>query len=147
MTGPTNDEIAALVRVTEDATNAFMQGDMERYLALTGHIAGFTLANPFGGPPKQYENRRPSLLAAAAYFREGKARIELVASHATADMLVLVMIEHQNGRVGGLPDQNWPLRVTQVYRREDGEWKIAHRHADPLHHAISLEKAAELARG
>jgi hypothetical protein len=23
------------------------------------------------------------------------------------------------------------LRVTQVYRREDGEWRLAHRHADP----------------
>jgi ketosteroid isomerase-like protein len=24
------------------------------------------------------------------------------------------------------------LRVTTVYRREDGEWKIVHRHADSI---------------
>jgi ketosteroid isomerase-like protein len=28
------------------------------------------------------------------------------------------------------------LRVTQVYRREDGVWKIAHRHGD---HAIPVD--------
>jgi ketosteroid isomerase-like protein len=26
----------------------------------------------------------------------------------------------------------YTLRATQVYRREDGEWKVAHRHADTL---------------
>jgi ketosteroid isomerase-like protein len=24
------------------------------------------------------------------------------------------------------------LRVTQVFRREEGEWRLVHRHADPL---------------
>jgi ketosteroid isomerase-like protein len=24
------------------------------------------------------------------------------------------------------------LRVTQIYRREDGEWKLVHRHGDEL---------------
>jgi ketosteroid isomerase-like protein len=57
------------------------------------------------------------------------------------------MIERQHGEVGGLPDQGWPLRVTQVYRREAGEWLLVHRHADPLVHRIGLEQAAALARG
>jgi ketosteroid isomerase-like protein len=30
----------------------------------------------------------------------------------------------------GVPVEPWTLRVTHVYRREDGEWKIVHRHAD-----------------
>ena len=49
--------------------------------------------------------------------------------------------------VGGLPAQDWSLRVTLVYRREDAEWRLAHRHADPLVEGISLEQAAALARG
>jgi ketosteroid isomerase-like protein len=143
----TDEELAELVRRTEEATTAFMRGDMAAYLALTRHAPGFTLMNPFGGTPTRYEDRRESLMAAASYFRNGEARIELVQAHASPDMLVLVMIERQHGEVGGLPDQDWPLRVTQVYRREGSDWLLVHRHADPLLHGISLEQAAAFARG
>ncbi|MCD2195017.1 hypothetical protein LQ327_16750 [Actinomycetospora endophytica] len=57
------------------------------------------------------------------------------------------MIERQHGEVGGLPDQDWSLRVTQVYRRVEGEWLVVHRHADPLVHPVDLDRAAALARG
>jgi ketosteroid isomerase-like protein len=142
-----DEELAELVRRTEEATTAFMRGDMETYLRLTSHAPGYTLMNPFGGAPTRYEDRRPSLMAAASYFRNGEARLELVQAHASADMLVLVMIERQHGEVGGLPDQDWPLRVTQVYRRAGSEWQLLHRHADPLVHGITLEQAAALACG
>ena len=144
--GITEDELAELVRRTEEATTAFMRGDMERYLALTAHATGFTLMNPFGGEPSRYQDRRESLLAAAGFFKSGEAKIELVEAHASGDLLVLVMIERQHGEVGGLPDQDWSLRVTQVYRREAGEWRLVHRHADPLVKPIGLEAAAAIAR-
>ena len=31
-----------------------------------------------------------------------------------------------------IPLDPYTLRVTHVYRREDGEWKIVHRHADSI---------------
>jgi hypothetical protein len=34
-----------------------------------------------------------------------------------------------------------------VYRKDAGEWRLVHRHADPLVHPITLEQAAALARG
>jgi ketosteroid isomerase-like protein len=145
--GIPEDELAALVRRTEEATTAFMRGDMDAYLARTPHAPGFTLMNPFGGEPTRYADRTDSLRAAASFFADGEARIELVEAHASGDLLVLVMIERQHGEVGGLPDQDWSLRVTQVYRRERGAWRLAHRHADPLVHRIDLEQAAALARG
>jgi ketosteroid isomerase-like protein len=60
---------------------------------------------------------------------------------------VLVVIERQHGEVGGLPDQDWSLRVTWVFRRDGSEWRQVHRHADPLVHGISLEQLSALARG
>lgn len=143
----TDDELAELIRVTDDATTAFMRGEMDRYLSLTDHVPGYTLMNPFGGEPVRYEDRTESLREAAGYFGGGEAKLEVTEAHAWGDTLVLVMIERQHGEVGGLPDQDWSLRVTQVYRRVDSDWKLVHRHADPLVHAIGLEQAAALARG
>ena len=103
--------------------------------------------NPFGGAPSRYEDRSESLKAAASYFKGGEAKLEVEHVHAWGDTVVLVMIERQHGQVGGLPDQDWPLRVTQIYRRHGSDWLVVHRHADPLVHAIELEQAAALARG
>jgi ketosteroid isomerase-like protein len=49
----------------------------------------------------------------------------------------------------GLPHarQDWSLRVTWVFRHEGAEWRLAHRHADPLVHGISQEQLAAIARG
>jgi ketosteroid isomerase-like protein len=57
------------------------------------------------------------------------------------------MIFRMRAIVGGLPEQDWALRVTQVYRRDPSGWRLVHRHADPLLRSLGLEQAAALARG
>jgi ketosteroid isomerase-like protein len=34
--------------------------------------------------------------------------------------------------VNGAPPGPYTLRVTTVFRREDGQWRIVHRHGDSL---------------
>ena len=68
-------------------------------------------------------------------------------AHAWGDTVVLVMIERQHGQVGELPDQDWSLRVTQVYRRDASGWQLVHRHADPLVQPIDLAQWTALFRG
>jgi len=34
-----------------------------------------------------------------------------------------------------------------VFRRDGPEWRLVHRHADPLVKGVSLEQAAAIARG
>ena len=69
---------------------------------------------------------------------DGKVRLTALETSATR---AVTRVE-----VGGLPAQDWPLRVTLVYRRDGDEWRLAHRHADPLAAGISLEQAAAFAR-
>jgi ketosteroid isomerase-like protein len=57
-------------------------------------------------------------------------RFELVAAGASGDLAYTVGYEHMSFSMDGVPVQPWTLRVTHVYRRENGEWKTVHRHAD-----------------
>lgn len=56
---------------------------------------------------------------------------EIIAAGVIGEMAYTVGYEHTQASVNGEP-RTYSLRVTQVYRREDGEWKVAHRHADTL---------------
>jgi len=140
--------VADLVRRTDRAAAALIRGDIDTYLEQIRHADDYTLMRPFGGPPTRGFDRRPeSLSALARFFKGGESALEVTQSYASGDLVVLVMIERQHGQVGGLPDQDWSLRVTQVYRRSGATWELVHRHADPLVHPIGIDQAAALARG
>ncbi len=57
---------------------------------------------------------------------------EVVAAGVSGDLAYIVGIEHTTASVGGAPPDTYSLRVTTVLRREDGEWKVVHRHGDPV---------------
>jgi ketosteroid isomerase-like protein len=85
--------------------------------------------------------------ATSRFFHSGEADLEVAQTLVGQDMVVLVAIERQHGEVGEFPEQDWSLRVTLVFVRQDGEWKLAHRHADGLVRPITMDRLAELARG
>ena len=140
-------DVADLVRKTEEANQALVRGDIDTYVKLTRHSKDYTLMNPFGGAPTIGFDDTPDRRAGMAkFFRSGTLKQEVVATFASDDQVVLVTIERVHGEFGGQPEQDWTLRVTQVFRRESGEWRLVHRHADPLGHRITVEQAAALAR-
>jgi ketosteroid isomerase-like protein len=144
----TDRDIDDLVQRAAEANAALMCGDISGYLVLAKHAEDYTLMAPFGGAPARGFDRSSERLAALArFFRTGKTALELVQTYASGDMVVLVVIERQRAEVGDLPEQDWSLRVTLVYRREGLEWRLVHRHADPLVKSISVEQAAAIARG
>jgi ketosteroid isomerase-like protein len=56
---------------------------------------------------------------------------ELQAYDVVGDMAYTAGLEHTSASVDGQP-RSYTLRATQVYRREGGEWKVAHRHGDTV---------------
>ena len=141
------DAIAELVKRAAEKNAAFMRGDMDRWSSLVRIAPDFTLMQPFGGPTSHgFDNSPRRLSELAQYFRNGETQLEVAQTYASDGLVVLVMIERQRADVGGLPNQDWSLRVTEVYRRSGSEWELAHRHADPLVRRITLQQAAALAR-
>ncbi|HZC06354.1 MAG TPA: nuclear transport factor 2 family protein [Ktedonobacterales bacterium] len=57
---------------------------------------------------------------------------EVVAADVSGDLAYIVGIEHTTASIGGAPGAPYSLRVTTIFRREDGAWKVIHRHADPM---------------
>ena len=148
-TSPTTDdpEVAALVARTAEAANAWLQGDMDRYLELTLHAPGFTLTRPDGGAPVQHADRRSEFEGWQSPFADGEAELEIAAVHAWGDTAVLVMIERQHGRIGEQPDRDLSMRVSHVYRRTAAGWELVHRHADPLVAPVAMEQLMAVVGG
>jgi ketosteroid isomerase-like protein len=138
--------VARLIQRSEDGNAALLRGDVDTYLDLITLSEDFSLMSPFGGRPSHGGYSQARWKEIGRFFRNGTLRQELVQAYSSADMVVLAVIEHGHGEVGGLPAQDWLLRVTLVYRRDGENWLLVHRHADPLANGISLEQSASLAR-
>jgi len=142
-----SEAAADLLCLHAEANEALINGRIDRYLELITHASDYTLMSPFGGAPSRDFADTPEHRAAMArFFKTGTSTIEPVSAYASGDLVVLVLIERQRVAIGDLPEQDWSLRVTQVYRRAGEGWQVVHRHADNLAKGISVEQAAALAR-
>lgn len=66
---------------------------------------------------------------ASAFSQATSSAVELVAAGVSGDLAYTAHREITSTVVNGEP-RDYVLRVTQVYRREDGDWKVVHRHGD-----------------
>jgi ketosteroid isomerase-like protein len=57
---------------------------------------------------------------------------EVIAAGVSGDLAYIAGVEHTTAAVGDAAAQAYALRVTTILRREDGEWRVIHRHADPV---------------
>jgi ketosteroid isomerase-like protein len=144
-----DEGLAALVQRITEAAHALISGDIEGYAARIKHADDYTLMSPYGGDPvRGFDDSDEAWDALARFFRGGEAEVEVVETYASGDLAVLVVIERQRGIIGDLPEQDWSLRVTWVFRRcAESDWELVHRHADALVHAIDHERLGGLARG
>lgn len=112
----------------------FMKGDPEPVKELFSHREDVTLANPLGPPAHGWDEVAATIEHAASQFRDGRlAGVEIVEKRVTPEFAYTLWLEHAEGKVGGMEDvATATLRVTMIYRPEEGGWKVVHRHADPI---------------
>jgi ketosteroid isomerase-like protein len=108
---------------------------------LFSHREDVSLANPLGPPARGWEQVSKTLEDAASHFRDGEATgFETVVKYVTPELAYHVEMERYQVKLGGMEDfAPSALRVTMIFRPEEGEWKVAHRHAD----AITTAQPAE----
>lgn len=134
----------AVRAVAEAATGAFLNSDPEPLKLLWSRSDDVTIFGGYGSFERGWEQVGPRLDWAAKRFRGGRAEYEPIATGVSGDLAYAIGIERGLAHV---VDRDEPgahvLRVTHLFRREDGEWKLIHRHADAL---IGITTAGESRR-
>jgi ketosteroid isomerase-like protein len=121
--------LAEVMPLQEAAERAIHDGNVEPRLALWSHQEPVTL---FGADLTAVGRDRaaPAFRTVAGWFSDcTKYAFELVAAGASGDLAYTVGYEHSTGTVLDSL-RTYTLRVTHVYRRENGAWRIVHRHGD-----------------
>lgn len=116
------------------AGHEITNGNPDVYKQLYSRRDDVTLANPFGPPARGWSDVSTRLDRAAENYRDGEVvGFENVSTVIGSDLAYTVEIESYRARVGKA-DEITPVavRVTTIFRREGGIWKVVHRHADPI---------------
>ena len=123
-----------------------MKGNPEPVKGLFSHGEDVTLANPLGPPAHGWDEVAATIEHAASQFRDGRlVGVEIVEKQVTPEFAYTMWLEHAEGKVGEREDiAPSTLRVTMIYRpEEEGEWKVVHRHADPITTAQPAESVIQ----
>ena len=104
----------------------FASGRAEAFQAMWSQKDDVTVLGAFGAVAHGWAEVGPRLSWAASHFTSGKWNYEPISSRFGTELGYTVWMERGEGVF------TTPLRVTHVFRLEDDEWKIVHRHADPL---------------
>jgi ketosteroid isomerase-like protein len=139
------DDVDQLIEQYQLALGEFVKGNPEPVQELYSHRDDVTLANPLGPPARGWEQVAATIERAASQFRDGEmVAFETVAKYVTPELAYVMWIERQEAKFGGREDvAPIALRVTMIFRPEDGAWKVVHRHADPITTARPVESVIQ----
>jgi ketosteroid isomerase-like protein len=112
-----------------DAETALHNGDAEPRLALWSSREPVSVLGAWRSATGQEEVRELFRTLAETFSDCTSHVYEIVAADVIGDMAFTTGYERTEASING-ERRRYVLRVTQVYRREGGEWKVAHRHGD-----------------
>ena len=123
------------------ALGELINGNPDVYKSMFSQREDVSLGNPFGPFGRGRAAVEQRLERAASNYRDGElTAFDRISKYETPELAYLVEVERYRAKVGGREEPApIALRVTTVFRPEDGTWKVVHRHADP----IDTERPAE----
>ena len=141
----TENDLGEVIEQYQHSLAEFGKGDPEPTKKVWSHQEDVTLANPLGPPARGWEQVEKTLERASSAIRGGESvDFETVAKYVTPELAYIVWIERVMAKLGAREDITpFALRVTTVFRPEDGVWKVVHRHADPITTAQPAESVIQ----
>jgi ketosteroid isomerase-like protein len=127
--GQVDDFLAEVLPRLRAAEIALHDGDAAPRGALWSHEDPVTL---FGAEVnrKGWAELEPTFDWIATRFSECTSlEYEIIAAGADGGLGYLVAIERMTATANGIPT-TYALRATTIFRREEGAWRVVHRHGD-----------------
>ena len=127
-----DDFLADVLPRMESADTLLHDGDATERAAMWSRSDPITL---FGAAfnAKGWHQVAPVFETLAERFSNCESwQFEVLAAGLSSDLGYTVGIERTRASIGDAPPTPYALRVTTIFRREDGQWKIVHRHGDPF---------------
>ena len=126
------DEFVAWVKTKlYDAEVALHNGDAAPRRALWSLNEPVSVLGAWRNAYGQHELDELFAVLARSFSDCTSFEFELLAFDVAGDMAYTAGLEHTTASIDG-QSRSYTLRATQVYRREGGEWKVAHRHGDTV---------------
>ena len=125
------EEVRDFMARCHEALTHQSQGRSEPFLKLWSRAEDVTVMAAVGGYEVGFEEVSALLSWASKQQSFDSWSAENIATVVGTDLALSVELEHYGQHVDG-EAKDMTLRATQVYRREEGEWKIIHRHGDVL---------------
>src|ERR687886_727048 len=115
------------------ALNEFSRGNPDPVKDFHSGRDDVAIANPFFPLTHGREQVVARLERSVQNFRDGEVGFENVVKWVSSELACIVELEEWRTKVGGSEDVTpFTLRVTTLFRLEGGDWKVVHRHADPI---------------
>lgn len=129
------DDFTAFLARQAEAEAALVQGDVEPRLRLWSRrdpvsLLGAWGPNVSGWPELERTFRWVAERLGGSTFTDFRYDIEIADVSADGLMAYTVGFERFTEHFGDGETKPWTVRVTHAYRRENGEWRIVHRHGD-----------------
>jgi ketosteroid isomerase-like protein len=119
----------------EEGTRRFINGDTALWMEHVSRRDDAMIMGGWGAHEKGWLEVKARYDWAGARFRDASAKlsVEYLTAHQSGDLAFTTAIERSEVKLAG-QEKAAPmaLRVTHIFRKEDGAWKLILRHADPL---------------
>jgi ketosteroid isomerase-like protein len=125
----TQDEVRKASEQFYAALNRMLNGDAGPLADIWSHSAAVTTMHPIGGRELGWDKVGQVWKQVAEAFSGGQVKLIDQLIQVTGDMAYEVGTEQGQAKLGG-QQVTIEQRVTNVYRREAGGWKIVHHHTD-----------------
>ena len=138
------DEVRQASEQFYAALNRTINGDSGSMMEVWSHGSDVTALHPLGGRETGWREVRASWEQVAQEFSDGQVSIEdLVVVPLSDDVAYTLGTEQGQIATLGAETVSLDQRVTNIYRREEGEWKMVHHHTDVSHALVEVLKGWE----